>query len=62
MKCFESDKEYFEINSFFYGNPVKLLQDGGDMMSGGCPGDDSSCRVLKELQSLEGFVGETKEK
>lgn len=32
------------------------------MLNGGGAGDDASCRVLKELQFLEGFVGETKEK
>lgn len=32
--------------------PVELVEDGGD---------DSCCRALKELQSLEGFVVEAKE-
>lgn len=62
MECFEGDEEYFEVYSLFYGKPVELLEDGGDVVGGGGPCDDAGCRVLEELQFLEGFVGETKEK
>lgn len=46
----------------FYIKLVELLEAGGDVVSGISLCDDLCCRVMAELQFLEGFVGEAKEK
>ena len=57
----ESVQQDFEVSSELDGEPVKLLEDGGDVMKGGGSGDDPGCRVLNHLEFMEGFVGGTKE-
>ena len=36
--------------------PVKLLEDGVDMVKRGGSGDDAGCRVLDQLKLMKGFV------
>ena len=45
--------------SLFYRKPVKLMEDGRDVFSGGGVGEQSSSRVLNILQFLKNSGGET---
>ena len=36
--------------------PVKLLEDGGDMVKRRGSGNDAGCRVLDQLKLMKGFV------
>ena len=36
--------------------PVKLLEDGGDMVKRRGSGDDAGCRALDQLKLMKGFV------
>lgn len=49
MDTFECEKQYFESDSTIYGQPVKLLKNRGDVLSGGCASCDLGCRILKNL-------------
>lgn len=51
----------FEVDSDFDQEPVKLLEDGHDVVKGGGCGNTSSCRVLDQLELVEGFVRGTNE-
>ena len=53
IECVEKD---FECNSEFDREPVKLLENGGDMVKGGGSGDDAGCRVLDQLKLMKGCV------
>ena len=56
LECVEKG---FKSNSEFDWAPVKLLEDGGDMVKVGCSGDDAGCRVLDQLKLMKGFVRRT---
>ena len=43
MDDFEGVKEDFELNTEMNREPMKLLQDRGDVVRGGCSGDDPCC-------------------
>ncbi len=58
---FECIEEDFERDTEFDWEPVELLEDGGDVVKGGGSGDDTGCRVLDQLELMEGFVRDTKE-
>ena len=54
LQCLE---KYFKCNSEFDWEPVKLLEDGSDVVKGGGSGDDAGCRVLDQLKlMMKGFV------
>ena len=46
----------------FDREPVKLVQDGGDVTDGRGFGDNTCSSVLDQLEFMEEFVGETKQK
>lgn len=58
LKCKQKD---FERDAELDREPVKLLEDGGDVVRGGSAGDDTGCRVLDQLEFMEEFWGDTKE-
>ena len=41
------------MDSLWDFQPVKRLEDGGDVMMSGCSGDGSSKRILYELEALK---------
>ncbi len=41
MNCLKGEKQNFEMNAVFDGEPVKLLQDRNNVVSGGGSGDDT---------------------
>ena len=43
MDSFKGMEEDFESGSIFDREPVKLLENGGDVMKGGGSGDDAGC-------------------
>jgi len=43
----------------FDREPVKLLEDGGDMVKRRGSGNDAGCRVLDQLKLMKGFVRST---
>ena len=45
-----------ECNSESDREPVKLLEDGGDMVKTRGSGNDAGCRVLDQLKLMKGFV------
>ncbi len=51
----------FECDTEFDWEPVELLEDGDDVVKGRGSGNDSGCRVLDQLELMEGFVRDTKE-
>ncbi len=59
MDGFECIKKDFECDPEFDWEPVELLENGGDVVKGGGSGDDTGCRVLDQLELMEGFVGDT---
>ena len=56
LECVEKG---FKSNSEFDLEPVKLLEDEGDMVKRGGSGDDAGCRVLDQLKPMKGFVRDT---
>lgn len=55
MQSFVGDEEEFEFNWLRNGEPVEVLKDRGDMVSGAGAGEKSGGRVLDVLQFLEDF-------
>jgi hypothetical protein len=41
------------VDSLWVFQPLKKLEDGGDVMMPGCSGDGSSKRTLNELEALK---------
>ena len=62
MDGLEGMEEDLEIDAVFDGKPVELQQNGGNVTNGGGSGDDTGSSVLDQLQFMEEFVGESKEK
>ena len=62
MYGFECIEENLIVNAEFDGEPVELVQDGGDVTDDRGSGDDTGSSVLNQLKFMEEFVGETKEK
>lgn len=54
FKCLKKD---LEADVMFSGEPVKLLEDECDVVSGGGSGDDEGSWVLDQLVFSEGFFG-----
>ena len=46
------------MDAFFYGKPVELTEDRGDVFSGGGAGEQTGSRVLHILQFLKNSGGE----
>ena len=61
MKSFEGEEEYFEVDPLFDGEPVKSLEDGGDVFTGPGVGKEAGSRVLDHLESMEGMGGDASE-
>ena len=59
IECIEEDLVF---NTVFDREPMKLVQDGGDVTYGRGFGDDACSSVLDQLEFMEEFVGETKQK
>ena len=59
IECIEEDLVF---NTVFDREPMKLVQDGGDVTDGRGFGDDACSSVLDQLEFMEEFVGETKQK
>lgn len=59
---FERDEQYFESDFRDYGKPAELLKDQVMCSPEGGVSYDPSCRVLNDLEFMEGFVGETRKK
>ena len=55
-------EEDSESGSEFDWEPVKLLENGGDVVKGTGSGHDAGCWVLDKLNFMEIFIGETKKK
>ena len=49
MDGFECIEEDLELNAEVNREPMKLVQDRGDVVRGWGSGDDSCCRVLDQL-------------
>lgn len=47
---------HFGVDSDFDREPVKLLEDGADLVKGGGSGNTTSCRVLDQLELVDTFV------
>ena len=62
MDGLESVYKDFKFDSEFNREPVKLLENGGDMLRERGSGDDPGCRVLDQLELMEGFVKGTEKK
>ena len=58
LVCVEED---LVINPVFYGKPVELVENRGDVAADGGSGDNSCCCILDQLDFMEEFMGETKE-
>ena len=61
MDCFVGGEEYFEVDSLFDGQPVEIMEDGGDVLSGAGAGEEAGGRILYILKFLEGFGGDALE-
>ena len=59
IECIEEDLIF---DTVFDREPVKLVQDGGDVTAGRGFGDDTCSSVLDQLEFMKEFVGETKQK
>ena len=59
IECIEEDLIF---NTVFDRELVKLVQDGGDATDGRGFGDNTCSSVLDQLEFMEEFVGETKQK
>ena len=57
IECIEEDLIFNTV-----WEPVKLVQDGGDVTDGRGFGDNTCSSVLDQLEFMEEFVGETKQK
>ena len=55
----ECMKKYLECHSESDRDPVKLLEDRGDMVKRRGSGNDAGCRVLDQLKLMKGFVSGT---
>ena len=53
LECVEKD---LECNSESDREPVKSLEDGGDMVKRRGSGNDAGCRVLGQLKLMKAFV------
>ena len=60
MDGFESMEEDLIVYTGFYGKPVELVKDRGDVTHGRGSGDDACCSILDQLEFMEEFVRETK--
>lgn len=61
MDGFESEMKDFELNTLLNREPVKLLEDRGDMIKYRSFGDDAGSRILNQLELMEGLLRETKQ-
>lgn len=55
MECFEGEKKDFEVYAVGDRKPVKVLEDGGDMVVGAGVSEQASGGVLDTLEFIEGF-------
>ena len=61
VECFVGDEECFEVDSLFDGQPVEIMEDWGDVLSGAGAGEEAGGRVLDILEFIEGFGGDAME-
>lgn len=61
MDGIESIDEDLEVYALFDGEPVELVQYGCDVADGRCFSDDTSSRILNQLELMEVFVGKAKQ-
>lgn len=57
LKCI---KDYFKMDAKFNREPVKLLQDWGDVVGRRSPSNNTGSRVLDTLKLVNRFLCETK--
>ena len=50
MQCFVCGEKYFEMDSFLDRQPVKVVEDWGDVFSGAGTGEEAGSRVLNILE------------
>ena len=52
VECFVGDEECFEVDSLFDGQPVEIMEDGGDVLSGAyCFPGCRCCRTDEYMMS-----------
>ena len=61
VEGFVGEEESFEIDAMFDGEPVKRVENGGDVFTGPGVGKEAGSRVLDHLESLEGMGGDASE-
>ena len=57
MQCFVGGEQHFVVNSVFYGQPVEVVEDWSDVVSGAGVGEETSSRVLDMLEFVKDFGG-----
>ena len=55
VKCFVGGKEHFEVDSLGNWEPVEVMEDWGDMVSGSGSGEEAGSGVLNILEFLDNF-------
>lgn len=53
LKC----KNDFIVNTIFHGEPVEFLKDRGKIGNGGSSGNNTSCRILNQLEFVQRPMG-----
>lgn len=61
MECFKGEDNSFVIDMLTYEEPVKHLEEGGDVVVTVGAGDEVGRSVLDQLEFIEMFTGETSE-
>lgn len=53
MEGFEGEEEYFVLDAVQDGEPVEILEDWGDVITGAGVSEEAGSRVLDILQFIE---------